>query len=333
MAKKLSEQEKKQIENLYRQGCSYKDITQKTGHSSGAIASLVKGTRTHSEACKLARKNGTYQLTEAGRKKLSDSGKRACQRNKKYWTKPEQEFKKIVNEMGLGVQFPEDIQEALELEGDEHGELFFQYPIQRYVCDFVDVKLGIVFRVNGDFWHANPILYDRTALTAIQKKNVRQDQNCRIFLKKRGWVVCDIWESEIYWDKTQVQNKIWATREQGNPSALHAEDARSVTEVAQLDWSDKLRKLWFKEPRKKEIEEITCEQCGKKFSVSKHNKRDLNRKYCGNACAHIPLQRVERPSRKRLKKGITQNSWRALGKQYGVSDNTVRKWAKQWKLI
>ena len=333
MAKELSEQEQKRIVNLYKRGYSYRDIIKETGYFSGVITSLVKGTRTHAEACKLARKNGKGQLTAEGRKRLSENGKRACQRNKKYWTKPEQEFKKIVNEMGLGVRFPEDIQEALELRGDEHGELFFQYPIQRYVCDFVDIKLGIVFRVNGDFWHANPILYNQATLTVIQKNNVRQDRNCRIFLEKKGWVVCDVWESEIYWNKAQVRDKIRATREQGNPSALHAEDARSVTEVAQSDWSDKLRKLWFKKPRKKETEEIVCKQCGTKFQVSKHNKRHLNRKYCGNKCAHIPFRKVEQPSKERLEKEIAENSWKALGRKYGVSDNAVRKWAKQHKLL
>lgn len=177
------------------------------------------------------------------------------------------------------------------------------------------------------------MLYDQTALTAIQQHNVKQDRNCRTFLEKRGWVVCDIWESEIYWNEILVQERFRASRKTVNPLALHARNTGFDSQVAQSDWSDKLRKLWFKEPRKKEIEEITCKQCGTKFQVSKHNKKELGRRYCGNECAHIPLRKVERPTKKRLKKEIAENSWKALGQKYGVSDNAVRKWAKQWKLI
>ena len=62
----------------------------------------------------------------------------------------------------------------------------------------------------------------------------------------RGWTICDVWESEIHWNEDIVFRKIRAAREQENPSVLHTEEARSVTEVAYSDWSEKLRKIWFK---------------------------------------------------------------------------------------
>ncbi len=41
-------------------------------------------------------------------------------------------------------------------------------------------------------------------------------------------------------DKELVFQKVRASREQANPPALHAGNARSVTEVAYSDWSDAL---------------------------------------------------------------------------------------------
>jgi len=40
-----------------------------------------------------------------------------------------------------------------------------------------------------------------------------------------------------------------------------------------------------------------------------------------------------RPSRERLKSEISIMNWCSLGRKYGVSDNAVRKWARQYGLI
>lgn len=338
MAKLTSEQENK-IVALYQSGNSVRAVKNQTGHCDATIVKIIKKhgvSRSVSEAILLGRKNGTIVTSEETRQKLSNNAKKAIRRRGKMWTKPEREFKIILNSLNLGVKFPEYAKEILEIEDDQNPEICFQYPIQRYVCDFVDIKNKVVFRVNGDFWHANPLLYDEGTLTAIQRHNVRQDKNCYTFLTKKGWAICDVWESEIYWKPELVIHKIRAAREQGNPPVLRTGVARIVTEVAQLDWSDELKKLWFKEPRKKkelEIYELVCQQCGTKFQVPKNDKKKRSRKYCGTKCAHISLRRVEQPTRERLKREIAQNSWKALERKYGVSDNAIKKWARRYGLI
>ncbi len=323
------------IQHLYlKEGLTYREIHEKTGFSTHKIASAIKGSRSHSESQIQARAKGRGKLTTEGRLKLSESGKKACRRNRKYWTRPEQEFRKILNEANLGVAFPDEIKGILKEENDEPSCVCFQYPIQRYVCDFVMPEQKIVFQVNGDFWHANPILYDHDKLTLIQKHNVRQDKNRKSFLISRGWTICDVWESEIQWNRSVVFQKIRAAREQENPSVLHTEEARSVTGVAYSDWSEKLKKLWFKEPRpKKEETSLSCQQCGNCFVVSKGNKRMQKRTSCSPECAWITSRKVKRPSKVDLKEAILHNSWLALGRKYKVSDNAVRKWAKQYGLL
>ena len=60
-----------------------------------------------------------------------------------------------------------------------------------------------------------------------------------------------------------------------------------------------------------------CKNCGKEIS-----RRAC---YCME-CAHVLQQRTDRPSREELKSLIRKNSFSAIGKMFGVSDNAIRKW-------
>lgn len=57
------------------------------------------------------------------------------------------------------------------------------------------------------------------------------------------------------------------------------------------------------------------------------------RKYCSNSCKGLALRRTKRPTKATLIKDIKKMSWRAMGRKYGVSDNAVRKWAKNYDLL
>lgn len=326
---KLSQKEIDKIRYLYiEKKLSQNQIVNLTKHSICAVNKYCKGLRSRSEGCKLAHtQNGMYKLTNEGRKKLSDSGKAMVKRNKKFWTKPEREFKIILNSIDIGVKFPDYVKEVFDLKDDDDPTICFQYPVQRYVCDFVDVNMKIVYRVNGDFWHGNPILYTGE-LTKIQKHNQIQDRNCKIFLEKRGFYVCDIWESEIYWNKELVIGKIRAARKKANPPVLHTGNTGSVTQVAH-DWSKRLKELWFKKQKEKKKKKIIkCLVCGNGFIPDKKTSR-----YCSIICSHKKLRRTKWPEKHVLKKEIDSMSWCAIGRKYNVSDNAVRKWARNYDLM
>jgi very-short-patch-repair endonuclease/transposase len=325
---------KKRISDFYRSGLSYREIQTKTGCSYFAICKAVKEIlgkcRSTSESGKLAK--AKYIMSDETRQKLSNAGKKSILNSKKIWTKPEQKFKDILNSINIGVKFPECLLEIYG-EGENDGEIFFQYPLQRYICDFVDPERKIVYQVNGDFWHANPILYDSKNLNKIQLNNVRHDRNREQYLKSKGYTVCILWESEIYWNVPLVIEKVRASRKMANPSRLHREDIRIDTGDAQSDWSEILRSLWFKKPRKqKETIKVVCKQCGKEFDVSADNKKEHKRKFCGYDCSSMSRRRVCRPDRDQLLVEINTMSWRAVGRKYNVSDNAVRKWARDYGL-
>lgn len=68
------------------------------------------------------------------------------------------------------------------------------------------------------------------------------------------------------------------------------------------------KKIWY------------CQDCG--CEISKGAQRCLK-------CDHIRQYKVEHPSREELKNLIRSTSFVKIGKKYGVSDNTIRKWCKK----
>ena len=63
-----------------------------------------------------------------------------------------------------------------------------------------------------------------------------------------------------------------------------------------------------------------CPECGKEITRNAH--------LC-NECAHKQTRVViDRPNREELKDLIRNNNFTALGKQFNVSDNAIRKWCK-----
>ena len=74
---------------------------------------------------------------------------------------------------------------------------------------------------------------------------------------------------------------------------------------------------------KKTIEPNKCKQCGAPISA--------NAQYCIK-CNHKNQRKVEWPTREILKEKIYTMSFEAIGREYGVDGNAVRKWCDYYKL-
>ena len=121
-----------------------------------------------------------------------------------------------------------------------------------------------------------------------------------------------------------------------NPLPLHGRDPQFESEIAHFneDWSEKLKELWFKKPkgRPRKEEKRYCLECSKEFIIT--TSRDKKkRKYCSSMCSYIKSRKVNRPSKDQLKKDINSMYWLEIGRKYQVSDNAVRKWARNYDLI
>ncbi len=66
-----------------------------------------------------------------------------------------------------------------------------------------------------------------------------------------------------------------------------------------------------------------CKRCGKVVHIGSD--------YCVE-CAHFLQRRTDRPSRNKLKELIRTQSFRAIGRLYSVSDNTISKWCESYEL-
>lgn len=55
--------------------------------------------------------------------------------------------------------------------------------------------------------------------------------------------------------------------------------------------------------------------------------------YCSTKCRAMNQRKVKRPSKGSLARKLLKMSWCAIGREFGVSDNAVRKWAKGYDLL
>jgi hypothetical protein len=76
------------------------------------------------------------------------------------------------------------------------------------------------------------------------------------------------------------------------------------------------------------IHEYVCLNCSNIFRT-----KEKDRQYCSPQCANFSNRKTTHPTKKELKLLIENTSWLQIGKKFGVSDNAVRKWAKQYELI
>ena len=124
---------------------------------------------------------------------------------------------------------------------------------------------------------------------------------------------------------------------QGKPLTLildHIDGSNHNNVLSNLRWvcpncNQQLETTGFKQMRsrsKQELQEIKkyyCISCGKE--VSRGSER------CPE-CAALASRVVERPSRETLKSMIRTLPFTQIAKEYGVTDNTIRKWCDSYNL-
>jgi hypothetical protein len=71
-----------------------------------------------------------------------------------------------------------------------------------------------------------------------------------------------------------------------------------------------------------------CKNCNIIFCPAKENQL-----YCSLLCSSIDRRKVIRPSKEQLEIDIKNIPRVSIGKKYGVSDNAIKKWAKQYGLL
>lgn len=113
----------------------------------------------------------------------------------------------------------------------------------------------------------------------------------------------------------------------GNDDFITEEEMKSKS-LESFDWTAHYNpgKRWTGQTGEFSSREIECECCGKSATV-----RSPTARFCSSACYSKTVRKVvDRPSKEELIELIERHTWVDIGKQYGVSDNAVRKWAKAY---
>jgi len=71
---------------------------------------------------------------------------------------------------------------------------------------------------------------------------------------------------------------------------------------------------------------IKCRLCQIEFETKKRNS-----KYCSQQCHNVARRKCDRPTHDELLCLLQSESMVSVGKRFGVSDNTIRKWLNQTK--
>lgn len=80
---------------------------------------------------------------------------------------------------------------------------------KKFYFDFYIPDLNKIIEVHGDYWHANPSLYnENTVLSNRQKENIIQDIKKQMYCKSNNIEMLIIWEQDIYINPTKVKNII-----------------------------------------------------------------------------------------------------------------------------
>ena len=90
-------------------------------------------------------------------------------------------------------------------------------------------------------------------------------------------------------------------------------------------------KVFFDVATLKEVKqkvEIICLQCKKTFKSF-----EKNQKFCSLECSSFSKRKAIRPLREQLEEMIKTMPLTQIGRLHGVSDNSIRKWAKSYNLI
>lgn len=114
------------------------------------------------------------------------------------------------------------------------------------------------------------------------------------------WFDAGVFEYLLEGDDGQVRMALKGI-EDGQPDVLHRREVRSGK---------------------------TCSGCGGPRSVNYHGTSGLCLK-----CSSEGRRKVQRPTREELEEMLSTKSWMDIARQYGVSDNSVRKWARRYGLI
>lgn len=92
-------------------------------------------------------------------------------------TEPERIFAEMMKELGI--------------------EFETQKILGRKIYDFYIPSKNMIVEVDGDYWHANPLIYEGKQLNKTQARNVKNDKYKDALAKGHGFEIERVWENDL----------------------------------------------------------------------------------------------------------------------------------------
>jgi len=130
--------------------------------------------------------------------------------NKKY------ENEEYIEKRSIGIyKFLSKMSSKMELKVYEYIKDFGylnSIRVGRYVVDFINNDNKIIIECYGDYWHCNPKIYTPDYFCKGKKLTAKEiwksDSKRKLHLENLGYVVIEIWESEINENGYNIKNWI-----------------------------------------------------------------------------------------------------------------------------
>jgi len=165
----------------------------------------------------LSKRQSTFSLEKCIDKYGEEDGKRVWKERQDKWqdtlnSKPEKEKARINSlKCGHGFTVSKAERELIKMLSESYPDIETSYSIfydegSKYYI--YDIKVGDkIIEYNGDFWHANPKIYDETFYNRVSKKSAKDIWEKEVHKDKiandNGFDVLKIWESEYKSDKQE----------------------------------------------------------------------------------------------------------------------------------
>lgn len=222
-----------------------------------------------------------------------ESKKKMSESRKKYLQKNPDKVTYLVNRFSTNPSYPERYFANLLRETD----FVYKFRIYTYELDFANLNLSVDLEIDGQ--------QHKQTQEAIQHDIKRNNK-----LIDNGWKVI-----RVYWPEFQKLNKLQKAEIINSIKTLNPFECNAVS---LFGWENK--------------NFIKYENCQQKFFCENcSNEKSRCGKLC-RKCTNLKNRKVFRPSKEELNMLIQELSMVAIGKKFGVSDNSVRKWCAYYNI-
>jgi len=284
-----------EIQKFYDEGHTWREVIEEFGVSMAAITSARK----RGDFVSRERSSAMKLSCKLKPRKLSEKTKEKISKaRRKFLKENPDKVPYLLNHHSKGMSYPEKYFEKLFR--NENIELIYHHRVGTYQLDFSDPIRKIDIEIDGEQHYCD-------------EKIIKSDKRRNKYLEDNGWFVYRIrWSKYNKLDKKHRKMVVAQIKNVIKDKCANCKIETTIEEYVKKLEEEKTNR---------------CVDCNK--AIEHRSTR------CTSCNGKLPSRRKvqNRPSKEELKDMIDKMTWVAIGKKYGVTCNTIRKWARSYGII